>query len=507
MAILAAITGLRLASLAFFSLDLYPDEAQYWSWSRDLAFGYFSKPPVIAWAIAASTAVCGSGEGCIKIWVPLAYFVAALAIYGVGRRLYGAAVGFFAALAFITLPAVSFSAAIASTDPLLVMFWSLALYAVARLAQGEARRIVWWLALGVAVGFGLLSKYAMGFFLIGMVLWLALDGEARRRLELAGAGWRRPAAAAAVMAVIYLPNLAWNIHAEFVTFAHTGGNANLRGDLFHPVKLVEFIGAQFGVFGPVLFAALLLLMFRVGLWRADWRTRLFAALVLPMLLAISTVALLSRANANWVAPIYVAASVWVTAMLVLWDRRRLVLGSLALHVAVAAAVGFLVVSRHGPGVHAGITVPRGVDPYVHYDGWREIGVAVSDVRRRFPGVPVLVNDRKLLAELLYYVRPWPDDVYSWQPPQDRIGDHFDLTRPLLDVPDGQYLLVNAYDDPRGMLHYFRDFALVGDFTVPHAQNRVRHVWVFHVRGFLGYKAPRIFYEPNPIQPVKKQDRR
>ena len=28
--------------------DLLPDEAQYWSWSRHLAFGYFSKPPIIA---------------------------------------------------------------------------------------------------------------------------------------------------------------------------------------------------------------------------------------------------------------------------------------------------------------------------------------------------------------------------------------------------------------------------------------------------------------------------
>ena len=47
--LLGAITTLRLAALSFHALDLYPDEAQYWTWSRDLAFGYFSKPPVIAW--------------------------------------------------------------------------------------------------------------------------------------------------------------------------------------------------------------------------------------------------------------------------------------------------------------------------------------------------------------------------------------------------------------------------------------------------------------------------
>ena len=31
--------------------ELYPDEAQYWLWSRTLDFGYFSKPPMVAWTI------------------------------------------------------------------------------------------------------------------------------------------------------------------------------------------------------------------------------------------------------------------------------------------------------------------------------------------------------------------------------------------------------------------------------------------------------------------------
>ena len=49
-----------------FAVDLFFDEAQYWSWSRDLAFGYFSKPPLLAWLIAAVTHVCGDAEICVR---------------------------------------------------------------------------------------------------------------------------------------------------------------------------------------------------------------------------------------------------------------------------------------------------------------------------------------------------------------------------------------------------------------------------------------------------------
>src|SRR5437870_5283804 len=52
--ILAALTVVRLIGLKFSLVDLFFDESQYWAWSRELAFGYFSKPPLLAWIIAAA---------------------------------------------------------------------------------------------------------------------------------------------------------------------------------------------------------------------------------------------------------------------------------------------------------------------------------------------------------------------------------------------------------------------------------------------------------------------
>src|SRR5436309_8342843 len=52
--------GLHLAYLACdCPLDLAPDEAHYWDWSRRLDWSYYSKGPLVAYLIRASCAVAG----------------------------------------------------------------------------------------------------------------------------------------------------------------------------------------------------------------------------------------------------------------------------------------------------------------------------------------------------------------------------------------------------------------------------------------------------------------
>ena len=89
----AALTALRLAALFLSPLQLYPDEAQYWLWSRELHWGYVSKPPMIAWLIWGSTRLGGDGEAWVRLAAPFAHLVPMLALWRVGRRLYGPPAG------------------------------------------------------------------------------------------------------------------------------------------------------------------------------------------------------------------------------------------------------------------------------------------------------------------------------------------------------------------------------------------------------------------------------
>ena len=53
------ITIIRVYSLLVSPVELSVDEAQYWQWSQNLGYGYFTKPPLIAWLIALSTNIFG----------------------------------------------------------------------------------------------------------------------------------------------------------------------------------------------------------------------------------------------------------------------------------------------------------------------------------------------------------------------------------------------------------------------------------------------------------------
>ena len=58
---LISITLLRIYALYASPIELSVDEAQYWDWSHNIEFGYFTKPPMIAWVIALSTNIfCNS---------------------------------------------------------------------------------------------------------------------------------------------------------------------------------------------------------------------------------------------------------------------------------------------------------------------------------------------------------------------------------------------------------------------------------------------------------------
>ncbi len=153
-----AVTAWRLYALWVSDIDLFFDEAQYWYWAQDPDFGYFSKPPLLAWLIAGSTALFGDSEFGIRALSPLCYGVTAAFGGGIAYRLYSAHAAQWTAAMLVLLPGVSVSATIVSTDVPLLLCWSAALYCWVRYAQEGG---LWWIGLGAALGHGLLAKYAM----------------------------------------------------------------------------------------------------------------------------------------------------------------------------------------------------------------------------------------------------------------------------------------------------------------------------------------------------------
>ena len=57
---------LKITAIYITDLGLYGDEAQYWLWSQNLDFGYYSKPPLLAWFLRGYTDVFGSSFVSLK---------------------------------------------------------------------------------------------------------------------------------------------------------------------------------------------------------------------------------------------------------------------------------------------------------------------------------------------------------------------------------------------------------------------------------------------------------
>ena len=473
---LAAVAAITLIRLTFLSAEYHPlhaDEAQYWSWSLDPDFGYYSKPPMLAWLIGLTTGLVGDGTFGVRLSSPFLHAAAAMCLYGVGRRLFDARVGMWSAVTYATLPAVSLSTVIASTDAPLLMFWSAALYCFVRAVDGDGRR--WWLAAGVACGFALLSKYAAIALPAGMLLYLVLSSHHRSWLT-------RPDPWLAIGATLLLvsPNLAWNAMHGWLTLAHVGENAALSGPLFHADEMLEFLGAQFGVFGPILFGVLLVMLACGRREARDRRMLLLLCFVVPMLAAITLQAFLSRANANWAAPAYAAATVAVVAGLLRESRRRLLIGSLALHLAAAAAVYGFEPTRP----LTGLADERWSDPFRRLRGWPDVGAEISAILHAYPDLRLLSDERRYLAHYIYEANLPLDRAYKWNP-DGRIDDHYELISNMEGVEGLDFIYLTRWDPDPVSAHFDRVEILPDIRIRTHADTEIR----LHARllyGFRGY---------------------
>jgi len=472
-AIVAAITLARIAVLVVSPLELYPDEAQYWWWAQTPDLGYFSKPPLIAWIIWATTRLFGDSEWAIRLGMPLLHGAAALLLFGIGRASFprAPAVAFWSALAYLTLPGVSYSAGLASTDAPLLFFWALALFAFIRGVQTRAWS--WAILCGAALGLGTLAKYAMLFFVVSAVLAAFVKPEIRKFVFGRGG-----LLIAVVAGAIVAPNVLWNASHHFATLAHTETNADWTRARFSLPNLAGFLAGQFGVFGPVLMAAWLAALWRLGrsAARAAEEAALVAFSAVPLLL-ITVQSFVVDANANWAATAFVAAvPLALDQVLQFWPRLAL-WASFALHGLVLALL-WLVLIWPPAAEHLGVG-----NVFKRQEGWRALATAVSGEFAHGGYAAIVSDNRSVTAELLYYLQPRGLPVRIWDP--DLVdNNHFEMTMRLTPPAPRSLLVLEPQNAPQ-VLSTFESNRLVAHVASPIGGRHVRAMDLYDARGYRG----------------------
>lgn len=502
LGLLGALIALRLVVWLVSGAGLHVDEAQYWIWSQQLQWGYYSKPPGIAVLIAVSTALLGDGLIGVRwlaalCWLGSGFLVAGTAWYvttrtathhpDAGKCPDPAHVAALSALIFFASPAPTWLGLVATTDAPLMLAWSAAMLgtAMAILSPNPRKQWLAWGATGLLLGLGLLGKYTMALLPVGWAILLPCTPRGRqRRQALAGA-----ALAGAIGLLMFAPHLVWNAqqgwptvdHVAHITL-HTANAAPAPGGLAALVldaaaRWLAYLAGAMVILGPV------------GLWALGGTfrhrrpqavasapsrerpspARFAIAFVLPLLLVGALLSLRKATQLNWVVAVLPGLCIWLAwtiaarwhgaeqAQVAIRRWATAALACLALFTGMASTDD---VRRFVPFASQHPSATQW-DLWGRMRGWEPALTAMAPARERHPDWAILSDSRSLLAHAGYVWRRTADGVdpprptwsllRGWRAPGRPASNHFALQQALGKVPgearEGLWLLSEGQPDP------------------------------------------------------------
>ncbi|HVV70172.1 MAG TPA: glycosyltransferase family 39 protein, partial [Verrucomicrobiae bacterium] len=239
--------AVHLVTIAFTPYGIHRDEFLYLAMGEHLRFWGMDFPPAIALISRFTRWMFGDTLFAVRFFPALAgtgilVLTAALTRELGGRRL--AQVLAMVALLFCPLfirPSVLLQPVVWDQ-----LWWTLGFYAFLRVLAGGGRK--WWALVGVAGGLGLLTKFSILFFALGVLTGILC---CRSRSMLATYG---PWLAAAIALVLGSPTLVGQVRLHFPVVIHM---ADLRHEQLSRVTAGEFLSGQVWMLGLALLLALI----------------------------------------------------------------------------------------------------------------------------------------------------------------------------------------------------------------------------------------------------------
>jgi 4-amino-4-deoxy-L-arabinose transferase-like glycosyltransferase len=411
VALLAAVAliAFRIALAGLDRTELSTDEAQYWFWGQDLDFGAYSKPPLIGWIVRLSTDLFGQSVWAVRLPAILCHAATSAVIFAVARRLAPPPVPALAAMLYLLSPAVTLGSSVMTTDTPLLLAAALALLAQHHLgaANSAGRRApAAAVVLGLALGLGLLSKYAMLIWLAGSVGAAVLSAELRP-------GRADARLAFCVMIAVIAPHLVWLWQHGFITLQHVQDIT--QGDELSILRPLQFLTEQLLVAGPIVFVAMGISMLR------DTTSAGLAVLVLIPLVIVLAQGVKGPVLANWAVLYLVPGSILAAH----WLASRPRLAFLSLFLGLVVAVSLPLLKAYGTDLHR----PDGRPLLARYLGHSEIAHWALDAAAKRGARVLIARDRDLLADLSWFSTGTVIAIRAI-PPHGRPAHQWEMTAPF-----------------------------------------------------------------------------
>ncbi len=376
-------------------MDLQPQDAYYWQYSRHLALGYFDHPPMHAWTCWLTTSIFGDNAFGIRFGPWLFGLGLLILVFFLAERLFDSQTGFWTVLAAGVTPLFAIGSGILTPDPPLMFFWTLSIF-LGYIALDDDRRWLW-IAAGFAAGLAMLSKYTAVFLFAGFPLAMILHPKGRKHLL---SPWPYLAVIAAIVA--FFPQIIWNAQNDWASFAFQSTRrvnelSRWRIDLFGGMVISQVL-----LVGPVLFFGVIWVGFK-DFWRGmadrDFRGLFLSAFTLPTVLFFSVVALRYWVKMNWLAPAYITGAIaFVGAVLQNNRGKKILKWGLGIAGTETFLLYLLVLTPFVP-----LTGESG-----YWLGWREISAVVQEHREEMSERTFIAGwGYKVPSELAFYLPDRP----------------------------------------------------------------------------------------------------
>jgi 4-amino-4-deoxy-L-arabinose transferase-like glycosyltransferase len=463
---LFALTCFRLWFIA--QIQMVPDEAYYWLWSKHLAASYRDKGPGIAWTIALGTKLFGNTVFGIRFFAVMLSTATGALIFLLARRLYDDRVALWSLLVAVVIPIVAVGSILMTIDSLSVFFWALAILIFWKAIHRDKTSDWFWL--GLAIGAGFLAKFTNGVQL-GCIGFFLLWSKEHRPLLFS----KKMFVLCAAFAVCILPILWWNMQNGWVHVIALHSRSGVTNTFsIHPLQLLKFLGGQFGVVSP-LFMAGMFFAAVVLAWKrhADLRVRFLLSQFLPLYGLFMFFSLNSAGKENWTAPALVAGIIFTV---VYW--REVVARHPAWRWGVGAAFAvallmtavmhdteplMFVLNRVTTHFH----LRPVTDPLRRAQGWTDFAAHVQQARETHHANLLIANHYSQASMMAFYL---PDQPVTYLLPAPYGDSQFTLWPGYQLQPDTRALYVTDSGNdtlPKTLQDEFAKIEVVDDFWAQH----------------------------------------
>lgn len=457
-------------------VDVSPDEAHYWEWSRRLDLSYYSKGPMIAYLIAFSTWIFGDNPFGVRILAPACSFLSSFFVYKIGKKLFDEKTGYISGILFQLIPLFSTFGIIFTIDSPFILFWIVSIYLFLIALEGRKN---YWLLLGVFIGFGLLTKYTMAFFYLCIFVYLLKKDENRI------SHFKNPMLYLCIVIsfIVFSPVIIWNFQHDWVTLKHTAGQAHIYEGLKVSLKyFAEFIGSQLLVVTPLVFILGVYLLLKPSALNLQPNHRwLLISLSMPVFTFFLIKSIQGKVQANWAMPAYIPFLIILAHALIQRVYKKLIIS------AILIAFIFSFINYALPYLN----LPEKFDPSARLKGWKELGEKVSEIKKEFEkkGKVVIFSDRyQISSELAFYTKGKPvvycinlgrrmNQYDLWQSINNELND--------LSVVHGIYVVYGTKNEPEPEVSSAFDGCTSENFTVFKKGVKIRDYTIFKCYNFKG----------------------